>query len=382
MLQGKGMFIWKINEAERSITELVAKAKVANMSHLLFKVANGYAPYNIVDADGGQAYSYDGIDLAMQLADECRAQGIEPWGWHYVYGDHPEQEAMMAVNRIQELGLAGFVVNAEGHYKGKANSVAETYMGRLPKEIPTALSSYRYPSLHRELPWEGFLKYCDFVMPQVYWIGGEPVSQIEETLLDYDVLLDDLDMYVPVFPTGTVYEHKSGNYTWKPTKQQVIDFMTEVKRLGLPGFNLYRWGEMKLLGFWPIVRDFEWVVEEPTPEPSLEFLSKRIDTLEQGQMEITEDIMKVEKEVSDLRNNLETDITNLQDSLARTQAKQREIAEDIVDIRAQEKVTKENIENLLLRFEATNLAIDYLEDRVDKLEPKPTWWEKFFQRGT
>ena len=66
--------------------------------------------------------------------------------------------------------MDGFVLDREGHYTGKYYS-AKTFMDLLRKEItktPIALSSYRYPNYHPQLPWDEFLSQCDLNMPQVY----------------------------------------------------------------------------------------------------------------------------------------------------------------------------------------------------------------------
>ncbi|MEP7357991.1 MAG: hypothetical protein ABI847_12165, partial [Anaerolineales bacterium] len=164
MLTGKGWFIWQVSRCERGIPAAIAdKAAAAGLSHVLLKVAERTYAFGI---------DRTGRDLVAPVAAALRERGLQVWGWHYVYGDKPVDEAERAVQRARELALDGYVVDAEGHYTapGKAEA-AQQFMAHLraglPRNTPVALSSYRYPSVHRELPWKEFLASSDLVMPQV-----------------------------------------------------------------------------------------------------------------------------------------------------------------------------------------------------------------------
>ena len=158
------MFLWRIQDCfNGSVSEITKKAVSSNYSHVLIKVANGIYSYNF---DWERK-----IDLVPPLVQALKSKGIQAWGWHYLFGDQPNEEADKAISRIRQLGLDGYVLDAEGHYKGKYNS-AKIFMTRLRaeiKDIQVGLSSYRYPSVHPTLPWNDFLKRCDLNMPQVYW---------------------------------------------------------------------------------------------------------------------------------------------------------------------------------------------------------------------
>jgi len=147
MLTGKGMFIWKIlNCFNGDIDKIIEMALEADYSHVLIKIANGVYSYN---------YDWDkSIDLVPPLVQALKSNGIQAWGWHYLFGDQPSQEAEKAINRIRGLGVDGYVLNAEGFYRGKY-AAAKTFMNILRSEIndiPVALSSYRYPSYHPQFP--------------------------------------------------------------------------------------------------------------------------------------------------------------------------------------------------------------------------------------
>ena len=67
----------------------------------------------------------------------------------------------MAIRRIRQFNLDGYVLDVEKEYKqaGK-KAAARRFMSQLRSAypaLPIALSSYRYPSLHPQVPWEGIL---------------------------------------------------------------------------------------------------------------------------------------------------------------------------------------------------------------------------------
>jgi ketosteroid isomerase-like protein len=249
MLTGKGMYIWKIlNCHNGSISEITRRAVKANYSHVLIKVANGIYSYN---------YDWEKkIDLVPPLVAALKSEGIQAWGWHYLFGDQPWEEAAKAISRIRELGVDGYVLDAEGHYKGK-HIAAATFMDQLTAaitDIPIGLSSYRYPSYHPALPWNQFLKKCDLNMPQVYWkYADNPGAQLQKSIDDFM----NLKYTPPIFPTGAVYKR----FDWAPTLDEVKEFMTKAKELNLPGFNMWEWGNMHNElpeDYYRAIRDFDW----------------------------------------------------------------------------------------------------------------------------
>ncbi len=143
-ISGKGFFIWKIQKCENGDVHKIAQlAYQSGFSHVIIKVANGIWKYN---------YDWENhIDWCHDLVDALRDNGIEPWGWHYVFGEDPVREARVAIERVKGLDLKGYVIDAEAHYKREKHrhEAAERFMGELRKgvgkNVPLALSSYRFP---------------------------------------------------------------------------------------------------------------------------------------------------------------------------------------------------------------------------------------------
>lgn len=252
-LKGKGYYIWRIPWTEKgNLQSIVDLAKEANLGHVLIKIADGDDDYNI-DKNTGQ-------DLVPPLLDLFRQAGITAWGWQYVYGRNAQAEAAKAIQRVRDLELPGFVVNAEKEFKFQGmDEVATDYMKALRKElddIPVALSSYRFPSSHPSFRWKIFMEYSDMVMPQVYWQDAHnPVSQLVRSVCEFQ----DFIPFRPIVPTGAAYPVGS----WAPTSHDVEDFLTAVQELGMGAANFWSWEHCRrfIPHLWDTIRDHPWPLE-------------------------------------------------------------------------------------------------------------------------
>ncbi len=248
ILQGKGFFTFILPECEGGDpAKILAAAQAAGLSHVLVKIADGVKSFG-VNSSG---------DFTAPVVQALRAAGIAVWGWHYVYGNNPSAEANIAIQRTQELGLDGYVVDAEEEYKqpGK-QAAARQFMTavRGALTVPIALSAYRFPNYHPELPWSTFLEFCDLHMPQVYWEQSHNAgSQLRESKRQCDALPNAR----PYIPTGAAYGTPP---IWDPTPADITDFLTTAKALGLPAVNFFDWDYCKanLPQLWPVIANFSW----------------------------------------------------------------------------------------------------------------------------
>ncbi|MHB8134007.1 MAG: nuclear transport factor 2 family protein [Anaerolineaceae bacterium] len=259
-LNGKGTWIWKIKDCEKGNPEEIAKvASEAGMTHVLIKIADGAYPYN-TKPDTKE-------DLILPVVKALKSIGISAWGWHYVYGEYPVNEANIAISQLKKLDLDGYVIDAEWEYKepGKKNA-AETYMKMLRKSlpnIPIALSSYRFPTYHPQLPWKTFLEYCDINMPQVYWEKAHnPEAQLTRTVHEFQSLTPNR----PVIPTGPTYRAGS----WIPTAEDTLEFLKTSKKLNLSAANFFSWDECRPAygDLWNTISNFDWNNANSKPDIS------------------------------------------------------------------------------------------------------------------
>jgi hypothetical protein len=266
-LEGKGFFIWRILNCEGGDAEAIAsKAAAAQLTHVLIKIADTRYPFG---------YDRNNNDLVPAVSQALKNRGIYVWGWHYVKGGDPSGEARVAIARTRELQLDGYVIDAEHEYKWRGkDAAARLFMSELRQALPNhpiALSSYRFPTYHRELPWAAFLEKCDFNMPQVYWEQAHnPGAQLERSVGEFaDTRL--VGHARPVIPTGSAY----GAGGWVATAEDQRRFYQKALELGLSSANTYSWDWSTSPGhhdLWDAVAAFQWPLAEvaptvPTPAP-------------------------------------------------------------------------------------------------------------------
>lgn len=264
-LSGKGIYIWKIPD-DADVKQMAKNCRDAGMTHAAIKVADAGYPYNNIPGSS--------FDKAGALVRELHSFGLYAWGWQFVYGNTPQAEADMAIKRTLELDLDGFIVNAESAYKNKHSS-AEIYMDKLKRSLggycPLALSSFRFPSYHREFPWLEFLSKVDYNMPQVYWMMATNAGeQMERCYAEFK-----LPQYpqVPIFPTGAAFSE----HGWRAYPNEVIDFMNAAKKLGVSGCNFWNYDHAfnRFPELWDAISGFDWegegYVDDPVDEDDILF---------------------------------------------------------------------------------------------------------------
>ena len=271
MLQGNGFYLWNIRNCEKGdVKQIASAAKSAGLTHLLIKVSDRFYPHNTTP-DGK-------TDFVPPLAEALREHGIQVWGWQYVYGYEPVPEARMAIQRIQKLDLDGFVIDAEKEYKlpGR-DQAAKRYLGELRSrfpDLPIALSSFRFPTLHPQIPWKIFLEHVNINMPQVYWEKAHnPAAQLARTLREFRNIAPQR----PIFPTGAAY--KGGG--WRPTPEDTLEFLKAVKDNGLSGCNFWGWEFCRrdLPEVWKVISAAGGADAEQLPSPPKDIAEAYLDAL-------------------------------------------------------------------------------------------------------
>jgi len=251
-LEGKGFFIWQLPNCDGgNPAAIAARASAAGLTHVLIKIADG----------ANWIYNYNRetkVDYIPPVQRALKEAGIQVWGWHYVRGDDPVGEARMAIRRTRELGLDGYVIDAEVEYRRTSKRpAAKRFMKELRaalKDLPIALSTYRFPRLHAELPYAEFLEDCDLAMPQVYFEKAHnPEQQLERCVEQYMSLRPAR----PVVPTAPAYQAGS----WAPTPEELHRFLVKAREMELRAVNAWSWDYATRpahLGLWNTMADFDW----------------------------------------------------------------------------------------------------------------------------
>ena len=239
-------------------------ASQAKFSHVLLKIADGTSPYNVID----------GQDWAAYLTRSLHDRAIQALGWHYVYGYDPLGEANIAIQRVTELGLDGYVIDAEAPYKEPGRDEdARQFMDALRAALPTfpiVLSSYRYPSYHPQFPFQAFLEKCDYNMPQVYWVlAHNPADQLVRSVREFQ----GITPFRPIIPTGAAYLEGG----WSPTDIEVNEFLRAAQNLDLSAANFWEWANCRknLPAVWSAIYDYNW----PPDDSNLDIVQRYIAAL-------------------------------------------------------------------------------------------------------
>lgn len=254
-LTGKGFFIWKIRDCESgSPTGIASAAQAAGLSHVLIKIADGMNHSNVDSTSG-----YDYVPAVVQALHNL---GIQAWGWHYVYGGDPDGEAWNGGRRARQLGLDGYVIDAEVEYKASGMGTAATrYVNDLRRylgSMPIALCSFRFPSYHMTFPWGQFLNKSDYNMPQVYWEQAHNAgAQLARSFREFQVL----SPYRPYLATGPTYSNKG----WSPTNEDITDFLSTAVSLQIPAVNFFSWDYCRkyLPSLWNVIAAYPYPTDQP-----------------------------------------------------------------------------------------------------------------------
>ena len=284
-LNGKGFWIWILNPIQiREIIsneDIVKVAVQSGFKHLIVKFADGAWPYNV----------FNGIDLAADLIQLAKAAGLVVYGYQYIYlgkRGTPIEEARVAKLRMLETGADGFVIDAEGECKDAGKGAAADYMAELRSNWngkPIALSSYRFPSLHQDFPWNPFVKGflnlktlsfvdgVDFLIPQVYWVGATNSGyQLQRCLTEYE-------KYFPgkqVVPTGSAYQENG----WRASSDSIIEFAKTCKTMDLSGYSFWEWANSIRYGLFDTVANLETSIPvTPDPKPIKSKLTVKVNNL-------------------------------------------------------------------------------------------------------
>lgn len=265
MPTGKGMYVWQIARLTKAYGGNAAFAqamKAAGVRRVEVKVADSINNYNQRPIKWnllGQATQY-ADDLIEPFVAALKAEGIEVWGWVYIYGKvNVEAQVKAAVRQFQRLGLRGIIVNAEKEFFGYGPQASQ-YMNLLKALLPgvaIGFTSFRFPTNFPNFPWAEFLRFADFVQPQVYWEGASnAVAQLTRSINEHREFTS-----APMLPIGPAYLERG----WQPTPAQMDAFHAELTAMGLSGWSWWEAWHAWNLGLVPVIAKHGPPVVEPEP---------------------------------------------------------------------------------------------------------------------
>lgn len=300
---GRGIYIWQIRWMKKTFGDNQAVAR-----HIL---DHGF-DWVIWKVLGGR-WDYQDIDDMISVSDILRRAGVQIWGYQYEYPGGVKYGYMGTVKAqvaagiaiVGRMGLDGFVIDAESQMKHRPNE-ARAYASGLRAGLPNtpiALSTYRYPEVHPEFPWESYLPFIDLNMPQVYWQGTHnPAAQLRKTKDQYDRLAPGMDL----IPIGSAY----AEHGWVATPDDLQEFNNMVLSLGYAAEGYWEYmgawnnGLLRRLSQLP---DFPSDLPTPTdplpdntPEDWEEFKAFVVSSIDRVERALNAGGLQIEANVDDL----------------------------------------------------------------------------------
>jgi hypothetical protein len=223
-MNGLGFLIWKLANMP-AVGQLIALLKSVDCKWISVKVADGVYKYN----------TQGGSDAALKAwIQAIQAEGIEVGGWHYIYPQSPGPQGDLAEERREKLGLSHYLLDVEKEWKGNYGNAARTLLGKLHNGgFDVGLCSYRYPSVHPQVPWNPFINHekMDVMAPQVYWIEAHnPDGQLRASKAEYETRTNK-----PYIPIGATF----GVAGWEPSVDDLVAFVETAEALGCPAYGFY-----------------------------------------------------------------------------------------------------------------------------------------------
>lgn len=218
---GKGVWIWRLSECCGGNLKLtIDKCKQNDISYVLIKCGDGENTWP---------------QFTKEVVEAFRSQGVKVYSWSYVYGKNPIREASIAMWALDK-GVDGHVFDAEAEYEkipdpaGTAKTMLEYIRnhtndaGVKPYEkVFLAHAPFPVIDYHQKFPYIEFGKYCDAVMPQMYWgtMKRDPENIIMWTYQQWSKWEATWkgqghgDSVKPIIPIGQAYDNAQTNYSLK-----------------------------------------------------------------------------------------------------------------------------------------------------------------------
>jgi hypothetical protein len=205
---GKGVYIWQPGTMEGGNPEAIAaRLEMAGVQTAAVKISDGFKVLT-------------GFEPLIQA---LRNHGIRVGAWGYSYLNRaPIQEAHVVAEACHHYRPDFYLIDVEAEVEGNYGG-AGMFMSELRPAtagLPLGLNTFWDVHRHPDFPWRAFMNAVDFVCPQVYWRGVDPVG----TLIASQQSYSDVP-YSPHVPMPAVAGDLYLNLGVKPTPEQVTEFL-------------------------------------------------------------------------------------------------------------------------------------------------------------
>jgi hypothetical protein len=185
-IEGKWVYIWRLkNVFDGNIPKIIAALKASGTVGVAIKAHNG-------------TFAWDDPSFKLDpFVRACKLAGIRVafWGYNYLKWN-PLGEARVAAKMIKRYpDIDGYLIDVEAEAKYQSVG-AKIFITELNRQVgathPLLLNSYRFPQLHREIPWKILRGGSDADCPQVYFRYSDPSDQLEESKKQFAAMFHSL----------------------------------------------------------------------------------------------------------------------------------------------------------------------------------------------
>ncbi|HUI87647.1 MAG TPA: SH3 domain-containing protein [Anaerolineales bacterium] len=208
---GKGAFIWQPSAIESGNPyKILSRLQMAGAQSVALKICDGFMVLG-------------GLELLIQV---LRQNNILVGCWGYSYLTRaPQQEAQVVASACKRYNPDYYLIDVEKEVENNYAG-AEQFMNVLRPALaglPLGLTTFWDPFEHPLFPWSAFLSNVDFVCPQVYWRGVDPVGKLRASQQHYASIPN-----APRVPMSVVAGDMYTDNGVEPTPDQVAQFLATV----------------------------------------------------------------------------------------------------------------------------------------------------------
>ena len=206
---GKGVYIWQpVNIEGGDPNKILSRLQTAGVQSVALKICDGF-------------HVTPGLAPLIQL---LRSNNILIAGWGFSYlNQNPKREAVAATNACRTYKPDFYLIDAEKEVENNFKG-AKMFMNELrPALADTSLGLNTFWSVkdHPLFPWEVFLNSVDFVCPQVYWRGDDPIGKLKQAQQGYANIPNAKNLPMPIV-AGDMFI----NLGVTPTPDQITQFLS------------------------------------------------------------------------------------------------------------------------------------------------------------
>lgn len=266
MKKHNSIFSWNVP----SVPELPSVLKANGFDAVYLKVADGSGVFY----PNRTAYPGFGENVTHALVDELHNLGIMVYGWAFNYGENTQGEIDVAIKQIGKLDLDGYIWDVESRFEEiyGTQDIGKRYSSSVKSVYPNidlgfcSWALYKSPAhggtWHNLEVAKGFMEYCDFGCPMIYW-GGVSIQDVDWWISNsYAQWRNYITEDKPLVAAGRAYTGDGGTASPRTMKY----FAQTASELGFDGLSWWVLDQAnKLSGLMPALQEINTDLVIPDP---------------------------------------------------------------------------------------------------------------------